>query len=121
MKIDSAQRDRLSVEVSSATERWLLFATILASSMAFIDSSALNLALASLQVDLQASGAQLLWIVNGYLLMLAALILIVGALALFVFAWALEAHTAATKQAELPAGNGSPPVVNGPRFSRAET
>jgi regulator of protease activity HflC (stomatin/prohibitin superfamily) len=33
----------------------------------------------------------------------------------------LEAHTAATKQAELPAGNGSPPVVNGPRFSRTES
>jgi regulator of protease activity HflC (stomatin/prohibitin superfamily) len=33
----------------------------------------------------------------------------------------LEAHTTNEKQAELPAGNGSPPVVNGPRFSRTET
>jgi hypothetical protein len=33
----------------------------------------------------------------------------------------LEGHTATEKQAELPAGNGSPPVVNGPRFSRSET
>jgi EmrB/QacA subfamily drug resistance transporter len=60
--------------------RWVLFATILASSMAFIDSSALNVALPALQADLHASGTQLLWIINAYLLMLAALILIGGSL-----------------------------------------
>jgi EmrB/QacA subfamily drug resistance transporter len=59
---------------------WVLFSTILASSMAFIDASALNVALPALQTDLQASGVQLLWIVNAYLLMLAALILIGGSL-----------------------------------------
>ena len=59
---------------------WVLFSTILASSMAFIDSSALNVALPTLQEDLQTSGAQLLWIVNTYLLMLAALILVGGSL-----------------------------------------
>jgi EmrB/QacA subfamily drug resistance transporter len=57
-----------------------LFATILASSMAFIDGSALNVALPSIQADLRASGAQLLWVVNAYLLMLAALILAGGSL-----------------------------------------
>ena len=61
-------------------EIWTLVATILASSMAFIDSSALNVVLSDLQHDLGASGAQLLWIVNAYLLMLAALILTGGAL-----------------------------------------
>jgi hypothetical protein len=66
--------------VRPAVERWVLFASILASSMAFIDGSALNVALPSLQADLQASGAQLLWIVNAYLLMLAALILVGGSL-----------------------------------------
>ncbi len=60
--------------------RWVLFSTILASSMAFIDASALNVALPALQNDLQASGAQLLWIINAYLLMLAALILVGGSL-----------------------------------------
>jgi EmrB/QacA subfamily drug resistance transporter len=60
--------------------RWVLFATILASSMAFIDGSALNVALPALQADLHASGTQLLWIINAYLLMLAALILIGGSL-----------------------------------------
>lgn len=48
--------------------------------MAFIDTSALNVALPALQDDLQASGVQLLWIVNAYLLMLAALILVGGSL-----------------------------------------
>ncbi len=60
--------------------RWVLFATILASSMVFIDGSALNVALPALQADLHASGTQLLWIINAYLLMLAALILIGGSL-----------------------------------------
>ena len=61
-------------------EPWILMATILASSMAFIDGSALNVALPALQASLQASGAELLWIINAYLLMLAALILVGGSL-----------------------------------------
>lgn len=48
--------------------------------MVFIDGSALNVALPALQADLGAGGAELLWIVNAYLLMLAALILIGGSL-----------------------------------------
>jgi len=63
-----------------STERWILAATILASSMGFIDSTALNVALSSIQASLHATGAQLLWIVNGYLLMLASLILVGGSL-----------------------------------------
>lgn len=66
--------------VTPATGRWVLFATILASSMAFIDGSALNVALPALQRDLNASGADLLWIVNAYSLMLASLLLVGGAL-----------------------------------------
>jgi EmrB/QacA subfamily drug resistance transporter len=48
--------------------------------MAFIDSSALNVALEALQRDLQATGAELIWIINAYLLFLASLILIGGSL-----------------------------------------
>ncbi|HEX9069795.1 MAG TPA: MFS transporter [Ktedonobacterales bacterium] len=59
---------------------WVLLSTILASSMAFIDGSALNVALDALQRDLGATGAQLLWIVNAYLLSLASLILLGGSL-----------------------------------------
>lgn len=65
---------------SPALGRWVLFATILASSMAFIDSTALNVALPALQADLGASGPDLLWIVNAYALLLAALLLVGGAL-----------------------------------------
>ena len=59
---------------------WVLLATILASSMAFIDGTALNVALDALQKDLQATGADLLWVVNAYLLSVASLILLGGSL-----------------------------------------
>ncbi|MCB9437829.1 MAG: MFS transporter [Anaerolineales bacterium] len=48
--------------------------------MAFIDGSALNVALPTLQEDLGATGAELLWVVNAYALPLAALILVGGSL-----------------------------------------
>ncbi|UCF98563.1 MAG: MFS transporter [Spirochaetaceae bacterium] len=60
--------------------RWVLTATVLASAMDFASQSAVNVALPAIQSALQASGAQLLWIVNGYALMLAALILVGGSL-----------------------------------------
>jgi len=59
---------------------WVLLSTILASSMAFIDGTALNVALPAVQAGLRASGVQLLWVVNAYLLMLAALIPLGGSL-----------------------------------------
>ncbi len=61
-------------------EKWLLIATVLASSMAFIDSSALNVALPAIQRDFEVKGKALLWIVNAYMLFLSALMLIGGAL-----------------------------------------
>src|SRR5947209_8045864 len=78
-------------DVSAQTGNWVLFATILASSMAFIDGSALNVALPTLQADLQAGGAELLWIVNAYAVLLA--IAVFGAIALFTFGSALAART----------------------------
>lgn len=64
----------------AATERWVLLSTILASSMAFIDMTALNVALPAIQRDLGIEGSQLLWIVNAYALFLSALILVGGSL-----------------------------------------
>jgi EmrB/QacA subfamily drug resistance transporter len=64
--------------VDRRTGRWVLFATILASSMAFIDFSALNVALPAIQKSFEALGSQILWVVNGYNLMLASLILVGG-------------------------------------------
>ena len=57
---------------------WVLAATILGSSMAFIDGSVVNVALPHIQSDLNMSvqGAQ--WVVNGYMLMLGALVLLGG-------------------------------------------
>ncbi len=57
-----------------------MVAAVLASSMAFIDATALNVVLPSLQRSLQGDGTELFWILNAYLLMLASLILIGGVL-----------------------------------------
>jgi EmrB/QacA subfamily drug resistance transporter len=66
--------------VNEIKGHWVLFSTILASSMAFIDGTALNVALPTIQRELDASGNELLWIVNSYQLFLAALILVGGSL-----------------------------------------
>lgn len=59
---------------------WILIATILGSSMAFIDSSVVNVALPRLQVELNASASSVQWVVEAYALFLGALILIGGSL-----------------------------------------
>jgi EmrB/QacA subfamily drug resistance transporter len=69
-----------TVALNSREGRWIMASTIIASAMAFIDGTALNVVLPALQDSLRASGAALFWILNAYLLMLAALILIGGAL-----------------------------------------
>ena len=69
-----------TITLRSSTGRWIMASVILASAMAFIDGTALNVALPSLQKDLNATGADLFWILNSYLLMLAALILTGGSL-----------------------------------------
>lgn len=69
-----------TVSLNSAAGKWIMVATILASAMAFIDATALNVVLPALQQSLNATGADLFWILNSYLLMLASLILIGGAM-----------------------------------------
>jgi len=59
---------------------WVLAATILGSSMVFIDGSVVNVALPVLQSELNATAAQVQWIVESYALFLAALILVGGSL-----------------------------------------
>ena len=59
---------------------WILAATILGSSMAFIDGTVVNVALPALQSDLQATLANVQWVVESYALFLAALLLIGGSL-----------------------------------------
>ncbi|MBI2768461.1 MAG: MFS transporter [Burkholderiales bacterium] len=64
-------------------ERYALAATVLGSSMAFVDGSVVNVALPAMQRQL-ASGAgglaAMQWVVNAYLLALGSLVLIGGAL-----------------------------------------
>jgi MFS family permease len=58
--------------------RWTLPATILGSSLSFFDSSVVNVALPAMQRDFDAPLATIQWVINGYLLMLASLILLGG-------------------------------------------
>jgi EmrB/QacA subfamily drug resistance transporter len=59
--------------------RLTLFASILASSLAFVDGSVVNVALPAIGADLHAHASGLQWIVNAYLLPLSALLLLGGA------------------------------------------
>jgi len=60
--------------------RWTLVATILGSSIAFIDITAVNVALPSIQRDLGGGLAAQQWVVDAYLLTLGSLILVGGSL-----------------------------------------
>src|SRR5437867_9680263 len=59
---------------------WILAATILGSSLAFIDSTVVNVALPALQSALHATLADVQWVVESYALTLAALLLTGGSL-----------------------------------------
>jgi EmrB/QacA subfamily drug resistance transporter len=69
-----------SVTWGSSTARWVLLATVLGSGIAFLDATVVNVALPTIGTDLDASVADLQWIVNGYALTLSSLILIGGSL-----------------------------------------
>jgi EmrB/QacA subfamily drug resistance transporter len=60
--------------------RWVLAATILGSSLAFIDGTVVNVALPALQSSLGATLAQVQWVIESYALTLAALLLTGGSL-----------------------------------------
>src|SRR5438874_4452161 len=59
---------------------WILAATILGSSMAFIDGTVVNVALPALQSKLNATVTDVQWVVEAYALFLAALLLLGGSL-----------------------------------------
>ena len=65
---------------ASRTGRWVLIVAVLASSMAFIDGTVVNVALPALQFSLQATIAQVQWVVESYALLLAALLLTGGSM-----------------------------------------
>lgn len=59
---------------------WILAATILGSSMAFIDGTVVNVALPALQRNLNATVIDVQWVVEAYSLLLSALLLMGGSL-----------------------------------------
>lgn len=65
---------------SKAAEPWVLGATILGSSMAFIDGTVVNVALPALQTNLGGTVVDMQWVVEGYGLFLSALILVGGSM-----------------------------------------
>src|SRR5262249_37978417 len=60
--------------------RWTLAATILGSSLAFIDGTVVNVALPALQADLNATITDVQWVIEAYALFLGSLILVGGSL-----------------------------------------
>jgi EmrB/QacA subfamily drug resistance transporter len=69
-----------SAVLTPGKSRWILAATILGSSMAFIDGTVVNVALPALQTALHATVSDIQWVVEAYALLLASLLLVGGSL-----------------------------------------
>ncbi|HET6295141.1 MAG TPA: DHA2 family efflux MFS transporter permease subunit [Kribbella sp.] len=78
--VDAEPENSDRIAFGTARARWVLAATALGSGMAFLDGTVVNVALPAMGEDLNADIAGLQWIVNGYMLMLASLILLSGSL-----------------------------------------
>ncbi|MFI7012380.1 MFS transporter [Streptomyces sp. NPDC050145] len=70
----------MDIRLSSARGRWILACVVLASGMAMLDGTVVNVALPKMGRDLGASISALQWVVNAYMLTLSALLLWGGAL-----------------------------------------
>jgi EmrB/QacA subfamily drug resistance transporter len=68
------------IAFKSRAGRWVLAISVLGSGMAFLDGTVVNVALPDIGRDLDASTEALQWILNGYLLTLASVILLGGSL-----------------------------------------
>jgi EmrB/QacA subfamily drug resistance transporter len=68
------------IDSGASARRWTLTATIIGSSLTFIDATAVNVALPALQADLQATITDVQWVIEAYALFLGALILVGGSL-----------------------------------------
>jgi EmrB/QacA subfamily drug resistance transporter len=70
----------VAVPCAPKAEPWILAATILGSSMAFIDGTVVNVALPALQQSFRATVLDVQWVVESYALFLAALLLVGGSM-----------------------------------------
>ena len=73
-------RKAATTECGKAQRRWTLAATIVGSSMVFIDGTVVNVALPVLQTKLNANVTDVQWVIEAYTLLLAALLLLGGSL-----------------------------------------
>ena len=78
--VDDAPATDEELSYESAAGRWVLAVAVLGSGMAFLDGTVVNVALPDIGRDLGASTSSLQWVLNGYLLTLASLILLGGSL-----------------------------------------
>ena len=69
-----------STQGIQGAQPWILVVTILGSSLAFVDSTVVNVALPALQRDLNATVADVQWVVEAYALFFSALLLVGGSL-----------------------------------------
>lgn len=67
-------------KIRIGTNQWVLIAAILGSSIVFLDSNVVNVALPVLQSDFGATSADVQWVVEAYALFLSTLLLVGGAL-----------------------------------------
>ena len=78
---EAAIRARVAVAPAARhAEPWILAATILGSSLSFIDGTVVNVALPTLQREFGAGAADVQWVIEAYALFLLALILVGGSL-----------------------------------------
>jgi EmrB/QacA subfamily drug resistance transporter len=80
VSVGPAARESASIAFRSREGRWLMLVTVLGSGMAFLDGTIVNVALPAIGRDFDASTGELQWILSGYLLTLASLILLGGSL-----------------------------------------
>jgi EmrB/QacA subfamily drug resistance transporter len=74
-----ARRSR-PLRYDEAAGRWVLFATVLGTGIAFLDATVVNIALPAIGAEFDADLAALQWTINGYTLTLASFILLGGSL-----------------------------------------
>jgi len=73
------QSIRVARDCAASAKLWVLLATILASSIAYIDESIVNVALPAIETDLATSVIVVQWLINAYTLTLSSLLLVGGA------------------------------------------
>jgi EmrB/QacA subfamily drug resistance transporter len=77
--VTGSRRTEKSASSKAAHPNWVLATTILASSLAFVDGTVINVGLPAMGAALHGNAADLQWIINAYLLPLSTLLLIGGA------------------------------------------